>query len=148
MTMGMTQAAKPQIANDLTAADLANALAAGWRDFVAQPLFGLFFGGVFTGQERAWHALHFNWLYFTVISTAGTAFAAVQRIVTGRWSRPVVRSTEGFVAFVPVAFVILLVILLFGKAVALFASDLTTLTVHNTSVDKAAKISVLIGLTD
>jgi hypothetical protein len=38
-------------------------------------------------------------------------------------------------------------ILLFGSAVALFASDLTTLTVHNTSVDKAAKLSVLIGLT-
>ncbi len=38
-------------------------------------------------------------------------------------------------------------ILLFGKAVALFTSDLTTLTVHNTSVDKAAKLSVLIGLT-
>ncbi len=74
-----------------------------------------FLGGVFTGQERAWHALHFNWLFFTVISTAGTAFAAVQRIVTGRWSRPLVRFAEGFVAFVPVAFVILLVILLFGR---------------------------------
>lgn len=74
-----------------------------------------FLGGVFTGQERAWHALHFNWLYFTVISTAGTAFAAVQRIVTGRWSRPIIRFTEGFVAFVPVAFVILLLILLVGK---------------------------------
>ncbi len=74
-----------------------------------------FLGGVFTGQERAWHALHFNWLYFTVISTAGTAFAAVQRIVTGRWSRPIVRFAEGFVAFVPVAFVILLVILFAGR---------------------------------
>lgn len=38
-------------------------------------------------------------------------------------------------------------ILLFGEAIALFASDLTTLTVHNTSADKAAKLSVLIGLT-
>ena len=38
-------------------------------------------------------------------------------------------------------------ILLFGEAVALFASDLTTLTVQNTSADKAAKLSVLIGLT-
>jgi hypothetical protein len=74
-----------------------------------------FLGGVFTGQERAWHALHFNWLYFTVISTAGTAFAAVQRIVTARWSRPIIRFTEGFVAFVPAAFVILLVILIFGR---------------------------------
>jgi hypothetical protein len=72
--------------------------------------------GAATGQERAWHALHFNWLYFTVISTAGVAFAAVQRIVTGRWSRPIVRFAEAFVAFVPVAFVILLVILFFGKA--------------------------------
>jgi hypothetical protein len=77
--------------------------------------FGVFVYGAATGQERAWHALHFNWLYFTVISTAGTAFAAVQRIVTGRWSRPVVRFAEGFVAFVPVAFIILLVILLFGR---------------------------------
>ncbi len=85
--------------------------------FLVLALIGVatFLGGVFTGQERAWHALHFNWLYFTVISTAGTAFAAVQRIVTGRWSRPVVRFAEGFVAFVPVAFVILLVILLFGR---------------------------------
>ena len=74
-----------------------------------------FLGGVFTGQERAWHALHFNWLYFTVISTAGTAFAAVQRIVTGRWSRPIVRFADGFVAFVPVAFVILLLILFVGR---------------------------------
>ena len=72
--------------------------------FAVLALIGLatFLGGVFTGQERAWHALHFNWLYFTVISTAGTAFAAVQRIVTGRWSRPIVRFAEGFVAFVPV----------------------------------------------
>ena len=85
--------------------------------FAVLALIGLatFLGGVFTGQERAWHALHFNWLYFTVISTAGTAFAAVQRIVTGRWSRPIVRFAEGFVAFVPVAFVILLVILFFGR---------------------------------
>ena len=74
-----------------------------------------FLGGVFTGQERAWHAFHFNWLYFTVISTAGTALAAVHRIVTARWSRPIIRFAEGFVAFVPVAFVMLLVILLFGK---------------------------------
>ena len=38
-------------------------------------------------------------------------------------------------------------ILLFGEAVKLFAGDLTTLTVHNTSADKAAKVTVLIGLT-
>ncbi|WP_337172171.1 hypothetical protein [Gemmatimonas aurantiaca] len=70
--------------------------------------------GLFTNPDRAWQALHFNWLYFASVSTAGVAFAAIQRIVTARWSRPVIRFAEGFVAFVPVAFVILLAILLFS----------------------------------
>ncbi len=38
-------------------------------------------------------------------------------------------------------------ILLFGEAVKLFASDLTTLTVKNDTADKTAKLSVLVGLT-
>jgi hypothetical protein len=63
------------------------------------------------GANRAWLALQYNWLYFTIISSAGVAFAAVQRLVTARWSRPVIRITEGFVAWLPVAFVILLVML-------------------------------------
>lgn len=36
--------------------------------------------------------------------------------------------------------------LMFGDAVKLFASDLTTLTVENTSADKPANLNVLIGL--
>ena len=67
------------------------------------------------GQERAWHAFHFNWLYFTVISTAGGAFAAVQRIVTdaGRGRSSGLRKASW--RSCPVAFVMLLVILLFGR---------------------------------
>ncbi|MEM8796311.1 MAG: hypothetical protein AAGE61_12150 [Pseudomonadota bacterium] len=38
-------------------------------------------------------------------------------------------------------------ILLFGAGVQLFASDLTTLTVHNTSATDPAALSVLVGLT-
>jgi hypothetical protein len=41
-------------------------------------------------------------------------FVAVQRITTARWSRPIIRFLEGYVAFLPVAFV-LLVVLLFGR---------------------------------
>ncbi|MBL0940161.1 MAG: hypothetical protein IBJ03_14800 [Gemmatimonadaceae bacterium] len=70
--------------------------------------------GLFSNADRAWQSLHFNWLFFTVISTAGTAFAAVQRIVTARWSRPVIRFAEGFYGFVPIAFIILLAILFFS----------------------------------
>lgn len=36
--------------------------------------------------------------------------------------------------------------LLFGSAVKLFASDLTTLTVHNTASDADATLTVLVGL--
>ncbi|HXC24983.1 MAG TPA: hypothetical protein VNU46_03640, partial [Gemmatimonadaceae bacterium] len=71
--------------------------------------------GAVLGVDRAWQALHFNWLFFTTISSAGVMFAAAQRIATARWSRPVVRFLEGYVAFLPVAFLILLLILFVGR---------------------------------
>ena len=75
----------------------------------------VFLIGAFTGQDRVWHALLSNWLYFTTISSAGVAFVAVQRITTARWSRPIIRLLEGYVAFLPVAFVLLLLIVLPGQ---------------------------------
>ena len=41
------QIAPVTVAKDLSAADLRAALAAGWRDFMAQPLFGLFFASIY-----------------------------------------------------------------------------------------------------
>ncbi|MCM0000208.1 MAG: DUF2189 domain-containing protein [Erythrobacter sp.] len=38
---------RPQVRSDLGWADLRAALVAGWRDFLAMPRFGLFFGGVY-----------------------------------------------------------------------------------------------------
>jgi hypothetical protein len=76
---------------------------------------GIFTFGAITGQARAWQSLMFNWTFFASISTAGVAFAAVQRITTARWSRGVVRFVEGYVAFLPVAFILLLLILFVGK---------------------------------
>ncbi len=72
----------------------------------------VFIAGAIMGSDRVWRALLFNWLYFTTISSAGVMFVAVQRITTARWSRPVIRFLEGYVAFLPVSFVLLLVILL------------------------------------
>jgi len=74
----------------------------------------IFIYGAATGQDRAWLALQFNWTYFTIISSAGVAFAAVQRLTTARWSRPIVRFAEGYVAWLPVAFVIQLLFLFPG----------------------------------
>ena len=75
----------------------------------------VFIIGLFVQPDRTWQSLLVNWLYFTSISSAGVMFVAVQRITTARWSRPIIRFLEGYVAFLPVAFVLLLLIIFFGK---------------------------------
>src|SRR5688500_3820904 len=72
----------------------------------------VFVVGIFVAPDRVWRSLLFNWLYFTSVSSAGVMFVAVQRITTARWSRTVIRFLEGYVAFLPVAFVLLLLIFL------------------------------------
>jgi hypothetical protein len=71
--------------------------------------------GAFMGNARAWQAFQFNWMFFTLISSAAVAFVAVQRITTARWSRGIVRLMEGYVAFLPVAWVLLAITLLLGR---------------------------------
>ena len=84
---------------------------------IALAVFGLvvFLIGLFVQPDRVWQALLVNWLYFTSISSAGVMFVAVQRITTARWSRPIIRFLEGYVAFLPVAFILILLILFVGR---------------------------------
>lgn len=74
-----------------------------------------FLVGLFVAPDRAWRAYHFNWLFFTALSSAGVMFVAVQRITTARWSRPIIRFMEGYVAFLPVALLLLVISVLLGK---------------------------------
>jgi hypothetical protein len=76
----------------------------------------VFVAGLFMNPDRLWTAFHFNWLFFAAFTTAGVTFVAVQRITTARWSRAVIRFMEGYVAFLPVAFLFLVMTLLFGKS--------------------------------
>jgi hypothetical protein len=75
----------------------------------------VFVAGILMAPDRAWRAYHVNWLFFASLSSAGVVVVAVQRITTARWSRSIVRLLEGYVAFLPVAFVMLLVSLFIGK---------------------------------
>ena len=75
--------------------------------------------GVPGTAERVWRAFHFNWLFFTSISSAAVMFVAVQRITTARWSRPVIRFMEGYAAFLPVS-VLFLALSLFAGARRIF----------------------------
>ena len=95
--------------------------------------FAIFLIGVFTGNARAWQAFHVNWLFFTTFSSAAIAIVAAQRITTARWSRPTVRILEGFVAWLPIAFVLLLLTVLFGKR-AIFPWVTSPPTIHEKAV--------------
>jgi hypothetical protein len=75
----------------------------------------VFLAGLFIAPDRAWRAYHVSWLYFTVLSSAGVMFVAVQRITTARWSRSIIRFMEAYVAFLPVALLLLIVGIVLGK---------------------------------
>jgi hypothetical protein len=75
----------------------------------------VFLIGLFVQPDRTWQSMLVSWLFFASVSSAGVMFVAVQRITTARWSRPIIRLLEGYVAFLPVAFVLLLVIIFFGR---------------------------------
>ena len=75
----------------------------------------VFIAGAVLSPDRAWSAFHANWLFFAALSHAGVVFVTVQRITTARWSRAVIRFMEGYVAFLPVAFIFLLLTLFVGK---------------------------------
>jgi hypothetical protein len=74
----------------------------------------VFVAGAIVAPDRAWRAFHANWLFWSALSSGGVTFVAVQRITTARWSRAIVRFLEGYVAFLPIALVLLLLTLSLG----------------------------------
>jgi len=70
--------------------------------------FVLLLGGA--DPARAWRAYHVNWLFWTGLSQAGILFACTQVIVGARWSYPIRRMAEAAAAFLPVSFVLFLVL--------------------------------------
>jgi len=71
-------APSPQVVNDLTWGDLAGSLASGWRDFVAMPQFGLFFGGfyVLAGLAIGWVTVTGGELTWLIPAIAGFPLVA------------------------------------------------------------------------
>jgi hypothetical protein len=61
-----------------------------------------------TDAERAWRAYHFNWLFFAGIAQGAVMLAIVVTIAKGMWSRPIRRFALSFVAFLPIAYVLLI----------------------------------------
>jgi hypothetical protein len=67
-----------------------------------------FAAALLTDVERAWRAYHFNWIYFTTIAQGAVMLAVVVSLAKGMWSRPVRRFALSFVAFLPVAYLLMI----------------------------------------
>jgi len=63
-----------------------------------------------TGAARAWRIYHVNWLFWSGLSQAGVVFAASQIVTEARWSHPIRRMAEAAGAFLPISFVLFLVL--------------------------------------
>lgn len=79
---------------------------------VAAFVTGLFAMG--DGGAVAWGAFLVGLLWTLAVSQGGILFAVIQTGTWGRWGRPVKRIAESFAFFLPVAWVLLLVFLIFG----------------------------------
>lgn len=63
-----------------------------------------------SSSTRAWRAYHVNWLFWTGLSQAGVLFSVSQVLSGSRWSHPLRRIAEASVAFLPISFVLFLVL--------------------------------------
>ena len=71
-----------------------------------------FLYGVFLGDSiRAWQSLLVNFLFFGGLAQAGVVLSAIMQVTSSRWGRALKRTAEATSAFLPVSFVLLLLLL-------------------------------------
>ncbi|HEX6746250.1 MAG TPA: hypothetical protein VF092_02965 [Longimicrobium sp.] len=65
-------------------------------------------GGDHEAAERAWLAVHFNWLFWSSLATGLVVFAISQQLTNSRWSWSIRRLALAGLAFLPISFVLFL----------------------------------------
>lgn len=86
--------------------------------FLAISIIGL---GVFAlnasgdSAKETWQIFLVNFLFWTGVAQAGIIFSCILRITDARWGRSLLRISEGFGSFLPISFILLLMILFLGK---------------------------------
>ncbi len=71
-----------------------------------------FLGALKIDPNRAWHSYLLNYFYWMSLGVSGVFFVALQYITTSVWSTPIRRVADSFLGFLPVAFVLMLVLFL------------------------------------
>lgn len=63
-----------------------------------------------SGSDQAWQIFLVNFVFFTGIAQAGIVLSAAMRITGARWGRSVLRVSEAMGSFLPLAFLLLIVV--------------------------------------
>ena len=79
-----------------------------------------FLMGLAADADRAWRAYTYNWIFFAGTAQGAVLLAAVVAMTRGVWSRPIRRIAVSFVAFLPIAYLVLFPPLLLWGADHLF----------------------------
>ncbi len=68
-----------------------------------------------TDTDRAWHAYLYNWMFFACIASGAVMLSAVVTIARGLWSQPIRRIAMGFVAYLPISFLLYIPLMFVGR---------------------------------
>ncbi len=74
----------------------------------------VFIVALLVDPARAWHAYLVNWVWSFSLAQGAVMLAVVVTIAKGLWSRPVRRFALSWVAYLPIAFLLMLPLLIFG----------------------------------
>lgn len=96
----------------------------------------LWFMGLAADADRAWRAYLYNWIYFAGIAQGAVLLAAIVSLTRGVWSRPIRRVALSFVAFLPIAYLILF------PPIVLFGAEHIFPWLHEDIGDKAAYLNL------
>jgi hypothetical protein len=69
------------------------------------------YGLVLGDSIRAWQSLLVNFLFFGGLAQAGVVISAIMQVTSSRWGRALKRTSEATSAFLPISFILLLVLL-------------------------------------
>jgi hypothetical protein len=72
-----------------------------------------FLWGLSVDPDRAWQSYVSNWLFFTGVAMGAVMFTAATQIVKAKWNWSVKRISLSFSAFLPLAFVLLIPMVMF-----------------------------------
>jgi hypothetical protein len=89
-------------------------LRSGWRMLlwllVALGIVTFIASAAMGDPERAWQALLINTVFFGGMAQAGVMLSVIWQLTDAKWGRPFKRLAEGFGAFLPVAFVMFILV--------------------------------------